>query len=484
MSDFTYSDAIKYIDSIKPFGSKPGLERIRELMHRLGDVQDSLKYIHVAGTNGKGSFVSYMSSILIASGFKTGIYISPSLVKINERFQINDEKISDEDFARLTWIVKEKADEMVSDGFERPTEYETTNAIAFLYFAEQKCDFVVLETGMGGRLDSTNIIKDPLLSVIMTISYDHMKYLGNTLPQIATEKAGIIKKDSAVLFYPNRDTLVKDVFVAKARSVGAACYEAILPKAVSRNLNGQTFSVSNLFPNVNRKENEKIFEFHTSLLGNYEINNAGMAVEASLILNSELKRRFSGVKNEIAKENAESLDGGNNKASLQNKFDDSKPLEITFDAMHEGIEKAKWPCRFELVEKHPYFIIDAAHNVEGVQAMTESLKAYFPYACNRKITFITGVLEDKEYEKMFAEVLPFAKIFFTVTPDSPRAMAAADLADYLNSQSRLKLAQPCDSIKEAIEKVKADAKYDDVIVAFGSLYFAGNLKNALLNVDD
>lgn len=482
MNEFTYKDAIDYIESIKPFGSKPGLERISELMKRLGNVQDSLQYIHVAGTNGKGSFATYMSSILVAAGFKTGLYISPSLVKINERFQINNEQISDEDFARLTSIVKEKADDMERDGLERPTEYETTNAIAFLYFAEQECDFVVLETGMGGRLDSTNIIKDPLLSVIMTISYDHMKYLGNTLPEIATEKAGIIKKDSAVLFYPNRDRLVKDVFVAKAKSLGTACYEGILPQTLSHDLNGQTFSMARLFPNMKNSSDAKQFEFHTKLLGQYEINNAAMAIEASLILNSEMKRKGLYAENAasnpvgVAKQDVsgavKSTASGVAKQELKNVLS-----SISFDAIHRGIEEAEWPCRFELLKKHPYFIIDAAHNVEGVKALTESLKAYFPYLCRHGITFITGVLKDKEYEKMFTEIMPYAKKFYTVTPDSNRAMPSEELASYLNSRSGVK-AFPCTSYEEAADKALSGGGYDDVIVAFGSLYFAGKLKNA------
>lgn len=466
MNDFTYKDAIDYIDSIKPFGSKPGLERIRELMNRLGNVQDTLQYVHVAGTNGKGSFAAYMSSILTAAGFKTGLYISPSLVKINERFLIDNVPISDEDFARLTSIVKEKADETEAEGLERPTEYETTNAIAFLYFAEQECDFVVLETGMGGRLDSTNIIKNPLLSVIMTISYDHMKYLGNTLPEIATEKAGIIKKNSAVLFYPNKDRLVKDVFVAKAKSMGTACYEAIMPQALSQDLNGQTFSMARLFPNMKNAADAKQFEFHTKLLGLYEINNAAMAIEAALILNSEMRRK--GITHiDIDEENNDSDDSEKT----------SEPAHISFDAIRQGIENADWPCRFELVKKHPYFLIDAAHNVEGVKALTDSLKAYFPYLCRHGITFITGVLKDKEYEKMFAEILPYAKKFYTVTPDSPRAMSAEELAKYLKSAGAK--AESCESYKDAADKALADGGYDDVIVAFGSLYFAGKLKEVM-----
>lgn len=464
MNEFTYKDAIDYIDSIKPFGSKPGLERIAELMKRLGNVQDTLQYVHVAGTNGKGSFAEYMSSILTAAGYKTGLYISPSLVKINERFLINNEPISDGDFARLTESVKEKADEMERDGLERPTEYETTNAIAFLYFAEQKCDFVVLETGMGGRLDSTNIIKNPLLSVIMTISYDHMKYLGNTLPEIATEKAGIIKKDSAVLFYPNKDRLVKDVFIAKAKRLGTACYEAILPQALTRDLNGQTFSMARLFPNMKNSADAKQFEFHTKFLGLYEINNAAMAIEAALILNSEMRRK--GITH---------IDEENNDSDDSEKT--SEPAHISFDAIHKGIENADWPCRFELVKKHPYFLIDAAHNVEGVKALTESIKAYFPYLCRHGITFITGVLKDKEYEKMFAEILPFAKKFYTVTPDSPRALSAEELAKYLKASGAK--VEACDTYKTAADKALAGGGYDDVIVAFGSLYFAGKLKEVL-----
>lgn len=460
MNEFTYNYALDYIESIKPFGSKPGLERIRELMKRLGDVQETLQYIHVAGTNGKGSFAAYMSSILTAAGFKTGLYISPSLVKINERFQIDNEMISDENFARLTAIVKEKADEMEVDGLERPTEYETTNAIAFLYFAEQRCDFVVLETGMGGRLDSTNIIRNPLLSVIMTISYDHMKYLGNTLPEIATEKAGIIKKDSAVLFYPNKDRLVKDVFIAKAKTLGTACYEGIMPRFISCDLDGQTFSMARLFPNMKNAVDAKRFEFHTKLLGQYEINNAAMAIEAALILNSEMRRK-----------GLTHVDENDSGSIVEN----AEPAQISFDAIHKGIEEASWPCRFELVKKHPYFLIDAAHNVEGVRALTESIKAYFPYSCHHGITFITGVLKDKEYEKMFAEVMPYAKKFFTVTPDSNRAMSSEELASYLNSRSNID-AVSCASYGEAVEKALSGAGYDDVIVAFGSLYFAGKLR--------
>ncbi len=434
----TYNEALNYILSIPAFspksivnGSEPfDLVTIRELLSRLGNPQDSLKYVHIAGTNGKGSTASYINQILIESGLTVGLYTSPYIERFTERIRVNNEEISPEELAALTERVAKTIEEMKADSCRLPSEYEVVSAIAFLYYKERKCDIVVLEVGLGGRLDATNVIKAPELAVITSISFDHTEILGDSLGKIAYEKAGIIKEGCEVLLYPVAAEAEKSIAcVCKERN--ANLHKALVPeKALSAGLDGQKFSLS-----ING--NDEIFE--TSLLGNYQINNASLAIQAARILRD-------------------------------------KGWRISGDAIRNGIKNTSWAGRFELLQKKPYFIIDGSHNTEGASVLVKSLGQYFP---NKKIIFIAGVLEDKDYQQMMAKVIPLAKSFLTITPPSPRALNSTALAEYL-LKSGAPAAEAFDKIEDAVDSALSTAGSDDVICAFGSLYYIGIVRKLII----
>ena len=432
-----YEEALKYIMSVPAFspksianGTEPfDLVSIKELLERLGNPQDSLKYVHIAGTNGKGSTSAYTAQILEESGLTVGLYTSPFIERFTERIRVNGIEISGEDLARLTEKVAGIVEEMKRDGARLPSEYEIVSAIAFLYYKEKKCDIVVLEVGLGGRLDATNIIKFPELAIITTISLDHTEILGDSLDKIAFEKAGIIKEGCDILVYPQTDEAESSIEkVALKRN--ASLHRAVIPeKALSADLNGQKFALD-----INGRE--EIFE--TSLLGNYQINNAAIAIEAAYILKN-------------------------------------KGWNITDEAIKIGIKNTEWPGRFELLRKEPAFIIDGSHNDEGASVLVKSLQQYFP---DKKIIFITGVLEDKDYAHMMRRVIPLAKSFLTITPPSPRALSAKALAEFLLKENAPS-AEAFDSIEEAVANAVRSAGKDDIICAFGSLYYIGIVRSLL-----
>jgi len=419
----TYEEALEYIHGTYKFGVKLGLENIRRLLEMLGNPHKELKYVHVAGTNGKGSTVTFISSILIESGYKVGIYTSPYVERFTERICINGKEIPEEDLARITEIVKEKVTEMVEQGYNHPTEFEIITAIAFQYFYEQNCDIVVLEVGLGGRYDSTNIIDTPLVSVITSISFDHMKFLGNTLTQIAREKAGIIKENGNVVLYPQSEEVEKVIEEAAAQThsrLFKADFNTI--KLKSFGIDGQIFDYSTFL------------DLKIKLLGRHQLKNAAVAITACQLLKEEMKN-------------------------------------ITDETIRQGIAKARWKGRMELMCKDPVFFIDGAHNEDGVKVMVDTLEEYFPQ--NRKI-FIMGVLKDKEYTKMVKTVAQIAYKFYTVTPLSDRALSSNELAAIIKMYCDNVVI--CDKIIEGVEKAVNEAKENDVICAFGSLYYIGEVR--------
>lgn len=420
-----YDEARKYIDSVAAFGSKLGLDNITNLCHLLGDPQKKLKFIHVAGTNGKGSTVAYISSILIKAGLKTGIYTSPFVENFSERIKINNEEISGEEFALHATKVRQTAERMIKEGIGSPTEFELICAIAFLYFAEKNCDICVLEVGMGGRLDATNVIDPPLLCVITPISYDHMEYLGDTLEKIAFEKAGIIKNGTTVLTYPQTPGVEK-VFEEVCEERGAGLVRCALPDGIKKaDMDGVEFEYEG-----------KVYK--TRLLGKYQINNAAMAVNAAGILRN-------------------------------------KGISISDGNIFDGIASAVWSARFELLRKNPYVFIDGSHNVQGMETLADSLRLYFG---EKKIIFITGILKDKEYGRMLDIMLPLAKRVYTITVPSPRSLKASELAEEVKKRTKAEVScieEPADALKEALKK----ATDTDVICACGSLYFVGIIRKLL-----
>lgn len=428
MQMMNYEQALSYIESIEKFGIDLGLDRMRELLRRIGDPQNGLRYVHVAGTNGKGSTVAFISNILMAAGYKTGIYISPSLDRFTKRIQVDGREIDKDVLAELTQKVKDAADSMQQDGLSVPTEFEQVNAIAFLYYEHEKCDFVVLEVGLGGRMDSTNVINCPEVAVIASISFDHMQYLGNTLPEIAGEKAGIMKEGGDVVVYDQAPE-VMEVFRNVAIERGCRLHVSGKPangNAIRYDLTGQYFEYESK-------------AYHISLLGDYQVRNASLAITAANI--------------------------------LQNKGYD----RITDDAIRQGLANTKWEGRFELLQDNPKVIVDGAHNPDGIRVLCSSLKRLFP---DKKIIFIAGVLADKDYKSMMEMVAPLGRVFHTITPPNNRALPAEDLADLFRSFGCEAVSHG--SVEEALDSALKEAAEDDVICAFGSLYYIGQIRKLIL----
>lgn len=418
-----YEECLEYIHSVSWCFCKPGLERIAELCHSLGDPQKALKFIHVAGTNGKGSFCSMLSSVLKAQGYKVGLYTSPYVKIFNERMQINGENISNEQLINLVERVRPIAEKMT----DKPTEFELITAIAFEYFYKNKCDVVVLEAGMGGRLDSTNVIEKSLLSVITGISLDHTAFLGDSISKIAAEKAGIIKKGCPVLF-GGADAGAKAVIEEKAAQCSSDFYVTDYSRLsnISMTLDGSRFDFG---------EHKDIY---ISLLGTYQPKNAASVLSAVDIL-----RR-----------------GG---------FDMSEKAVI------EGLASAKWAARFELLSKEPLVIFDGAHNPEGISAAVDSIKLYFG---KNKVYVLSGVLCDKDYTLIARTMSEVASKVFTITPDSPRALGAEEYAEVLRAVGIEAYAN--ESIKSAFKRAKSEAEKDGVpLICLGSLYVYASISEEI-----
>ena len=410
----TYDEALNYIHSVSNFFCKPGLERISELCHRIGDPQKKLKFIHVTGTNGKGSVCSMLASILMAEGYKVGLYTSPYVREFNERIRINSRNIPNEYLATLTAEVKQEADKMG----DSPTEFELITAIAFEYFSREKCDIVVLEVGMGGRLDATNIIESPLLSIITGISVDHIAFLGDTIEQISGEKACIIKQNCPVLF--GGESKVAEEVIAKE----ANQKQSILYKTDYSSLSVEDMTLEGTTFNYKGRHDIKL-----PLLGDYQPRNASVVLDAVDIL------RQGGIK-------------------------------INEESVRVGLANAKWPARFEIIKKEPTVIFDGAHNLQGIEAAVKSIKQYFP---EKRVIVISGVLKDKDYQKISDSISEIASQVYTITPSNPRALSAEEYAGIFESKGIS--ATSCGSVNEATELAISYAKETNATVCcLGSLY--------------
>ena len=344
-------EALDYIESLSGLGIVPGLDSIQELCGRLGNPQDDLKFVHVAGTNGKGSVSAYIATVLKCGGYRVGRYISPTIFQYRERIQVGNRCITKEALGRLMEQVKQVCDEMVEEGLSQPTPFEIETALGFLYFREKKCDIVVLETGMGGLLDATNIIQNTVLAVLTSVSMDHMKFLGKTLAEIATHKAGILKAGCRVVsIRQSREAM--EVIEKRAAQLGCPLTVAEPSKAsgVKYGLEKQRFTYGGFSG------------LEISLAGKYQIENACLALEALRVLG---ECGFS----------------------------------VNERRLRQGFLETKWPGRFTVIGKKPYFIVDGAHNEDAAKRLAESVEFYFT---NKRIIYIMGVLKDKEYEKIIA----------------------------------------------------------------------------------
>ena len=427
-----YKEAVTYIDDITGISAKVGLVRIKRLLEKLGNPQNDLKIIHVAGTNGKGSVCAMLANILIQMGNIVGLYTSPHLKCYNERYQINLTMIDNEEFAYYMELIRQNCDEMVKNGEGQPTVFEILTCLAFIYFSEKKVDYVVLEVGLGGRFDATNVIENPILSVITSIGKDHIEYLGDDLKQIAAEKGGIIKNNCPVVLSSQNES-VYHVIKQICEEKGAELYYALQNHITvsSQKLDKTIFSIKNEF-----LEYENI---ELSLLGSYQIQNCATVLLACKIL----------------------IDKG---VSLNEK------------AVIEGIKTTCWAGRMELCGKNPLLFVDGAHNYDGICALKETIQNYFK---DKKITFVVGVLKDKEYKKMMDIILPFVHKIVITEPDSKRKLNADSLKSLIICYD--KPIYECKEIKEALKCAKKITDEKDVICCAGSLYMVGKIKELLEN---
>ena len=432
---------ISLIEELKKRGSVPGLDAIEGLLEELGHPEDNLKIVHIAGTNGKGSIFAYLSSILIAAGFKVGRYISPTISCYEERFQINGEYITKDKLARLYNIVEEAMKREEEKTGLKPTLFEVETAISFLYFKEEKVDYALIEVGMGGRMDATNVIRHPELTVISSISYDHQAFLGDTLEEIAWQKAGIIKESCPVVLSENSDEVCK-VIEQEATKKKVKCIE-IKPtdyEVLSETPYGSTFLW-------------KEQRYETKLPGRHQVSNAVTALAAS-----EYLFRKDYEKNNARKAIAKKLDEMNVKSAQQG-----------------GIIRTCWPGRLEVLKKEPLFYRDGAHNPDGAKKLAAFLQKYFT---NKKIIYIMGVLKDKEYKKMLRYLMPMAKEVYVFKPKNERGLSAQILANTIKEVADVSVTIESD-VNAAVFRALDTAKPDDVLVACGSLSFMEEMEDIL-----
>ncbi|QSX08371.1 bifunctional folylpolyglutamate synthase/dihydrofolate synthase [Alkalibacter rhizosphaerae] len=426
-----YQEALDYISETYKFGVKLGLENIRILLNELGDPQDKMKYVHVAGTNGKGSTAHMIHYTLKESGYKTGLFISPFLEEFTERIQIDGVKIDKDRLGEVTSTIKDAVGRMMKNGHPSPSEFEVVTAIGFQYFYEENVEIVVLEVGMGGRLDATNVIKAPEVSIITTIGMDHTDYLGDTVEKIAFEKAGIIKDGCPVVIYPQEQS-VMDVLIQECEKKQAPYRipDFGYVTSIRSDLSGQLLRYSN------EKSPWHSMEFKLPLLGDHQIYNSTVALSAL----------------EVLKE---------------------KGFAITTDAVQRGMDTLKFTGRFEKISEDPLVIIDGAHNVNGFEALAKTLDKYL----NRKLNVVIGILGDKDYDTMLRTILPYVEKFYTVTPDSDRALSAEALASYIETE----LSAPALPLADAMEgaKLALSAPKEEATLFVGSLYMIGEARTAL-----
>lgn len=424
-----YKETMSYVEEISKYGSVPGLDNIRELLIRLGNPQDALKFVHIAGTNGKGSTLAYISTVLAHAGYKTGRYVSPTISDYRERIQINGRMISQKDLCAYMERIKEAAEKMCTEGLAHPTIFEVETALAFYYFKEKGCDIVVLETGLGGTLDATNIVTTTVAAVLASISMDHMAFLGKTLEEIAENKAGIIKKGCHVIS-TRQEEAVMDVIRQKCDALGCSLTVADIQNAtkIKYGINKQKFSY---------KEYKDIV---IHMAGRYQIDNCILAIETLRIL----------------------AEAG---------------YPVKERKLAEGLEKTQWHGRFEVIGTRPLFLADGAHNADAAKKLADSIRFYFT---NKRILYIMGVLRDKEYDKIIEATYQEAEHIITITPpDNPRAMQAYELAQEVQKYHASVTA--ADSLQEAVELAYLLAEKDTVIIAFGSLSYLGVLTEIVQN---
>lgn len=419
----TYEQAREFIEETKQYGSILGLESIRELMKLLGNVQDEIPCIHVGGTNGKGSVCAFLSSALTQNGYKVGRYQSPAVFEEREIYRIGEEVISKRDYAQIMERVKSACEQMQLCKKPHPTVFEVETAAAFLWFYEQQCDIVLLEVGMGGATDATNIIKEPICSVLTSISMDHMQFLGDTLEKIARVKVGIIKEKRPVIALAQGE-VVCNAIEEEAKTKQAELFFAESEGMQASFSNGEMQLIHPYFDMVK-----------TKLCGTYQVQNLAVALEVLRVM-----EKYGYI--------------------------------IDREKVRIGIKKTRWEGRFEVIKQNPTVVIDGAHNPAAAEQLYNSIQNHFT---NREIIYIIGVLADKEYDEMLKKLLPLAKAAYFITPNNPRALAGEKLKAEASGFIKERYVEQ--DISEAVKKALARAEQENaVVIAWGSLSYLKEVK--------
>lgn len=426
--------ALKYLEELRVLGSNYGLERTERLLELLGNPQKKLKLIHIAGTNGKGSTSSILGKVLIEHGYKVGFFNSPHLEEIEETIRINDDNIAEEELVNLLEEIKPYVNKIVEEGYKHPTEFEVLTCVMFLYLYRQKIDFGVIEVGLGGRLDSTNVIT-PILSIITSISLDHTNILGNTVEEITSEKVGIIKENVPVITCKQKDKVI-NIIKSKALLTNSK-----LTIVDSNNFNLLEIVNDDIpYQRVSINFNNNKYTLDLSLLGKHQIINLSLAIKAL----EELQRL--------------------------------NYINIEINKLYKGVKSVKWKGRLEVLKKNPYIVIDGAHNIAGIEFLKSNIEEYFKY---KKLYLILGILADKNVEEMVKVIAPLATEVYTVTPNSIRAASANELKEIVLRYNNNCIA--FDDYDKVIQLSLSKASKDDLIIASGSLYMIGEIRKILTN---
>lgn len=421
-----YSESLAYISKCNEIGSLMGLDRIRELLKRLGNPETKIPIIHIAGTNGKGSILSYVEEVLVGSGLKVGRYISPAIFDYRDRWRINKENISEELCAKLMTDIQVFVEEMTADGFQHPSSFEIETALAFHMFVEENCDIALVECGMGGEEDATNVIDAPMSNVLSSVSLDHMNELGSTIAEITRNKLGIVRDSTDLVLYPVCDE----------------AYQEVVKCADERNLRLHYADINKLEIVAEHFTGSDIiyegYSYRVPIGGRVQILNAITAIEILKVYNE--KAELFGLHN------------------------------ISHASISDGIANTKWPGRFTVLEEAPLFIIDGAHNRDAWISLGADIRKYFT---KLKPVLIMGVLKDKEFEVMIRELAPLAGHIITITPKNSRGMDGKELCGLIRDAGCE--AEYIDDINEAVSKAKDLAGDNGVVIALGSLSYIGEL---------
>lgn len=417
------NDVIALVNTNRGNGKKESLNRMIALLDKIGNPQKNLQFVHIAGTNGKGSTASFISSILNQTAIKTGLFTSPHLEKINERIRVNQITITDQEFIRLTETVAPFVDEVENELNEKLYSFEILTAVAFLYFAEKECELVILEAGIGGRLDATNTIDTPEVAIVTSIGLDHMKVLGDSKESIAREKAGIIK-ENGVLVFPEMEENLETIFYEKAAEQRAKVIKVKAADIMDLSLTEEASIFSY----------KRFKQVRIQLIGRHQVMNACLAIEAINILQT-------------------------------------KGYPIKDSAISKGLYETRWAGRMEKISDEPLIILDGAHNPAGVHSLKETIEALFK---NKKLTFVVGMMKDKSYNDMIEMMLPFAERIYTVSPDDYRGFDPKEVSDWIKEKGVQ--SQAYESVDSVIDTLKTESDGSDKIIVFGSLYLMGEFR--------